>query len=360
MLLEIRPDTARSAIFMALNNELGYFLHACVSAGRFGKGLFSIELRDSIYGNTDTKDKFKALWDTIRPLSAADRKNILNEYNNCQFIQHYYDDKTYPFPIFPDSVHDAIENLTKHLFSKTTDLAGIKTACSETLHQHFNNFCTVNSNVCCFCGSSELTQVRAGVGVNNQWRAANDHLLAKKDYPVFAIHPDNLIPICEICNSKAKLAKDLLNIKKKNHPDVRRLCFFPFIEHCNNYVGVEVTQEDLKLTTQCTMIVTDPEIQEKLDTWNDVYRIKERVEGKFTDLVVLADNDCPADSLNEFKQRIKRKAARCKTYCRLEAWNFWKFLLYEWLDNNTGIVEELWESIIDKRSDADNNAIYEI
>ena len=361
MLLEIRPRTSRSAIFESLNDELGHFLQSCVSANRFAEGLFSGKLRDSIYNNKDTKEKFKKLWDVIKPLSTPDRQKIIDEYNRCQPIHHYYDNKRYPLPVLSKDVKSALENLTKHLFGRTAGLVGIEADCDETLHEHFNNFCAINSNICCFCGSSELSQIRAGVDVNKQWRASNDHLLSKKDYPLFVVHPLNLVPLCETCNSKAKLAIDLINIKKKNRPDVRRLSFFPFTENCNEYVGIRVDEDELRLTANFTMDAPNQEIEEKLNTWNDVYSIQGRVEGKFADLAVLADNDCHAINLADFRQKIEEKATLCKNNSRLESWSFWKYKLYDWLHNHgNGIVESLWESIQDKRNDPDAAALYGI
>lgn len=361
MLLEIRSETKRSAIFEALNIELGYFLQACVTARIFTRNLFSAKLKDSIYDNEPTKIQFKKLWDVIKPLSTVDRQNIADEYKRCQFIQRYYDDKTCSFPVLPRQVGKVIDDLTKHLFSRSSGLVGIQSDCGETLHQHFQNFCTANRNICCFCGTSELAQVRAGVDINDQWRAANDHLLSKKDYPLFVVHPDNLVPLCETCNSKAKLAIDLLNIKQKDHPDERRLSFYPFIENCNEYVGVKVDEDEMRLTVKLLMNAPTPEIEEKLSTWNSVYSIQGRVEGKFANLAVIADNDCYASNLADFRQKIEDKATSCKNNCRLEAWNFWKYRLYEWLHSNgNGAVEALWNSIESKRSDADAAAVYGI
>lgn len=361
MLLPIRPETARCAIFQALNDELGYFLNTCVTAKRFGSSLFSTNLRAVINDNKPTKDKFKKLWDAIKPLGIAERTKIATEFSDGQFIQRYYGDKGYQLPVIPDVVSTAIADLTKHLFSRTSGLVGTESACLETLHEHFDKYRRVNQNICCFCGASELAPVRAGIEVNDQWRSANDHLLSKKDYPIFAVHPDNLVPTCETCNSKAKLAENLLIRKRKGHPNERRLCFFPFVENCNEYIGIEVKKDKLRLTVRFTMDALDPDVREKLNTWNDVYRIRERVEGKFTDLAVLADNDCPANNLNEFRQRIEDKATSCKTYYREESWNFWKYRFYEWLHNyGNGIVEALWDSIMDKRNDPDAAAIYGI
>ena len=361
MLFEIRSNTNRSSIFLALHSELEHFLNACIPAKRFGKQLFSEKLQHTIYNNEPTLDKFKKLWRVVKPLEVAERVNLVSEFKKGQFVQRYYEDKTYSFPECPNVVIQALSALTKHLFGRTSSLVGIQRACHETLHEHFNTFRSINSNVCCFCGASELAQVRAGVDVNDQWRAANDHLLAKDIYPMFAVHPDNLVPTCETCNSKAKLAKNILIEKQKGQPDVRRLCFYPFLEYCNDHVGVEVVDIDFVLTTLFTMNSADPNIAEKLDTWSDVYQIKQRVEGKFSDLVVLADTDCPARDINEFRHMLREKADSYRNHCRGEGWNFWRYRLYDWLsDHGNVIVERLWECILAKRSDLDAASVYGI
>lgn len=359
MLLPIREDVPRCAVFQGLNDEVLHFLNASIGASRFTRYLFSENLRDALWNNEPTKKQFQALWNQLKPLSDAERADIYSEYSQKQFVQHYYEDTEYQLPVIPESVSKALGGLCKHLFTRSSGLSGVRDSCGETLHESFRKFRASNRNICCFCGSSELAQVRAGVEENKQWRAANDHLLSKDEYPLFAVHPDNLVPLCETCNSKAKLAKDLLNRKQKGQPDVRRRCFFPFTESCHEYVGVVLDQGEFGLRAQFTMSPVIPEIREKLDTWNEVYQIQGRVEGKFTDLTSLVDSDCPSNDLNELRRKIQDKANSCDQYIRSEGWNFWKCRLYQWLNATGGpILDELWASIEDGRSDTDAAAVF--
>jgi hypothetical protein len=361
MLFEIRVNTSRSAIFEDLNEEIGCFLKSCISAKKFHKGLFSLKLRDVIYANAETKKKFLKLWHVIKPLSFLDREEVFKQFYDAQFVQRYYEDKNHAIPMIRIEVKASLEELTKHLFKQTSALVGVKRASQETLHQHFDKFKNANKNICCFCGASELTQVLDGVDVEKQWKAANDHLLAKKEYPVFAVHPDNLIPLCEVCNSKAKLAKDLLYKKQKDTPKVRRLCFYPFVENCNKFVGIEVTSEPKGLKARYITDSPNDEVNEKINTWNDVYRMEERVNGKFSELTVVVENDCYANDLAELRSKIRDKAASCKSNCRLESWNFWKYRLYERLSiDTTNLIDLLWESILEKRNDGDAAEVYGI
>lgn len=361
MLLPIKSGTPRCSIFLDLNNEVLYFLNASIKATKFSRKLLSGHLRTALWENSPTKKMFKALWLQLKPLSEVQRKGIYQEVRRKQFLQQYCEDTGYQLPTIPVSVSESLGKLCKYLFEHSSKLAGVRDACGETLHESFSNFRAHNKNICCFCGTSELAQVRAGADENEQWRAANDHLLSKDDYPIFAVHPDNLVPLCETCNSKAKLAKDLLNKKRKGHPAVRRRSFFPFIDNCLGYVGVELKHGALGIEAVFTFSPSPPEITEKLDTWNEVYQIQSRVEGKFEDIESVVDSDCPASDLNDFRQKVHGKATSCHRYFRLEGWNFWKCRLYQWLDASGGpLVDELWDSILDSRSDDDAAEVYGI
>jgi len=360
MLLPIKPTTTRALIFTALNEELGAFLHGCVDSPHFTEGLFTDQLRDAIWGNELTKSKFKNLWQAFQQLTLEERGQFAREFDNCQFIQRYYDDRTYPVPAIPPQISEEFDSLAKHLFSNTAGLIGVVTGCGETLYQYLKSFRDVNGNVCCFCGSSELVQYRAGVDVDEQWRAANDHLLAKDIYPIFSVHPDNLVPTCETCNGKAKLAKDLLVRKAVGRPDERRLCLYPLTEPVYEDVEIVVEQGEMGLETRTNFRTTDPDKLEKIDTWDDVYRIKERVEGKFIDLAVLVDSDCPSNDLDEFTETLRKKAISYLNNARVEGWNFWKARLYEWLHNHNDVLVQLWDNIQAKRADVDAAAVYGI
>lgn len=360
MLLPIRPSTSRAAIFSELNKELGYFLNASVDAQRFAKSLFSPALRSCIWGNEPTKAEFKKLWKSLRQLDREARESLSQEFEGSQFIQRFYHDKQLPIPSVPEHVLASFDSLAKHLFNRTAGLVGVKNSCGETLHQFLESFQDVNGKVCCFCGSSVLVQYRAGVEGENQWRAANDHLLAKDVYPIFSVHPDNLVPVCDTCNSKAKLAKDILFKKVDGQPSQRRACFYPFTESVCGDVGVEVETGSMGLKVKALFNTEDPDVFEKIDTWDDVYRIKERVEGQFIELTVLVDSDCPAIDIDQLRELLRSKAERYLSNVRLEAWNFWRAKLYGWLCGQNEILELLWGNIQEKRADADAAAVYGI
>ncbi|MBH3463609.1 hypothetical protein I5Q49_02000 [Pseudomonas carnis] len=181
-----------------------------------------------------------------------------------------------------------------------------------------------NGNVCGMCATELLAQRQNNVAAAEQWRAPYDHLLAKDTYPQFGVDPYNLLPICHTCNSKAKLAKDLL----RNPEGVRRTCFDPWSESAHGQVSLQVNFLDILPKAIWNTIPIDPINQIKLTTWNDVYRIKERIEGEFLSLQEKLAEDLHLENLTLFKISIENKAREKINYARLTPYNYWRSLLY--------------------------------
>lgn len=364
MLFPLDSETRRSKIFVALNSELLYFLKAAVSANNFSRALFSKNVGKTCWNNADTKKKFKVFWQKFSQLSVTERQLLFDTINNGQTIQRYFCDCSHPFPdIKPDALNQALADLTKYLFVRTKDLAEIRDACDgETIQQHFNNFCKQNGYLCPVCGTEQLAQVRSNTDDEDQWRAPYDHLLSKDKYPAFAIHPDNLIPICHTCNSKAKGAKQLLLKKTHGGAEIRRLSFYPHIEYCHHLVRVELNGGTPSLQPTVLLDVPDLEISEKMTTWNEVYQVKQRVEGRLADFIVWIDSDCQPESYADFKKVLRRKAKQPHTkIIRSEPFRFWRFKLYSWIEQqNDDFKKQLWAIIEQRRSDDDSEFVYGI
>lgn len=101
--------------------------------------------------------------------------------------------------------------------------------------------------VCCCCGvGTMLTVHQEPVG-------ALDHYFPINHYPFSAINFENLIPICDICNSKYKTQKDtIFKIKSKKKNGIKKViltkyrAFYPYSDDYNLInVGVSITSNDL-------------------------------------------------------------------------------------------------------------------
>ncbi len=136
-----------------------------------------------------------------------------------------------------------------------------------------------NTGKCPFCGINDL------FGEYHTKRDAYDHYLPKAIYPFNSINFRNLVPACHHCNSSYKASKDPAYTPKDPHGNTqRRKVFFPFTE-APYAIELRVTLQhaDIKnLTPDDVDLQFGPAaLDEKIDTWKDVYGIEELYKAKF-------------------------------------------------------------------------------
>ncbi|MBU0417974.1 hypothetical protein, partial [Acinetobacter baumannii] len=249
MLFKLHPRTPRFQVFVLLNQELIYFLNKSIKQKTFGKGLFSRKpvgracwsnVKSSPEKNDLTRDKFQKLFENLKNETEVARKQLHQIAVDNQDLSSFF---LKPNPALLDfllpKTFEAFKVLAAHLYGSTKDLQPIIDAASGVdIHSHFETFRTdtLNGNICKACGMEKLAPFRANIGVENQWRADYDHQLCKSKYPLFAVHPDNLIPLCEVCNQDAKKAKDLFVAEDAG----LRYCFYPFTEEAHSYVSLKI------------------------------------------------------------------------------------------------------------------------
>lgn len=328
MLFSIRPALEQSKVFDGLNRFLRELMLAALEGRAFDSNVLPVGLHTAVDGNQATRDLANTLREALVGLEqrqqTALRSDLLLNTEPCNFLI----DRALAVPTIPDGVFSPLKNLSVHLFGRTAKLVGVEVACGERVEDHCARFRAAaapgNGNVCCVCGTEYLAQMRAGVDDNEQWRGPYDHLLAKDEYPLFGIHPGNLLLICHTCNSKAKLAKDLLH--KDGH---RRLSFSPWTECAlTTEVGVTIDDADVFPRVVVHLQGGTADRQEKLDTWDEVYQIKGRVEGEFRALHTKIAEDVSADSEADFMADLERRALAKASASRVSPSNFWRARVY--------------------------------
>lgn len=344
MLLPIRNGLAPSAVFLGLNALMREVLLASCSGRAVDQSNFPEDLWDAAQANEPTRARLQAVRDAIAAIDTNIRYELYLAFQEMTSVRPLFSDQTLAIPEPPEAVTAELKKLAAHLFERTSKLAEITRACGETIKDHYNRYSTDpapgNGNVCGMCATELLSQRRNNVSAHDQWRAPYDHLLAKDKYPQFGVDPDNLLPTCHTCNSKAKLAKDLLY----NPAGHRRIFFDPWIEHAHGQVTLGVDFDLIDLTPKVTLSMTPTGLtnQNKLATWDDVYRIKERIEGEFLTLREKLAEDLDSSDLEAFKRSIKNKKTIKLNTARLTPYNYWRGLLYASL---TKLPDQLLEQL---------------
>jgi hypothetical protein len=349
MLFPLNPNTPRSKVFEKLNAELLFFLQASVTRRQFSQQLFSNDVGLECWNNAPTKKKFKDVWEQL-PSTQAGKQTFFNAVNNSQDVSSLFNDKTSVIPrIETPELFAALKSLTTHLFARTKKLAGIIHIATESIEDHYQKYVRLNKELCLLCGTAALSHNRFNVDDDDQWVSDYDHLLCKDKYPTFSCHPDNFIPTCHICNSKAKGAKDALY-----DGTARRKAFYPLpplIQSFYHKVRVKPVFAQLAdyaadgnsnplRAAQVTYANATPDENEMIKAWVDLYqvpnRVSERIVSNFCEVV---SSDCRPTGFEDFCAQVARQAARQPLDMKTTEWRFWWFRLYEWLNSQAEEVK---------------------
>ncbi|OAL78245.1 hypothetical protein [Acinetobacter sp. SFA] len=352
MLFKLHPDTPKFQVFVLLNQELIYFLNKSIKQKSFGKGLFSrtsvgracwSNVKSSPKKNDLTRDKFQKLFENLKSETEATREQLHRIVVDNQDLSSFF---LTPNPALLEFLHpntfEAFKVLAAHLYGATKDLQPIIDAAGGVnIHRHFEAFRveTLNGNICKACGMEKLAPFRANIGVENQWRADYDHQLCKSKYPLFAVHPDNLIPLCDVCNQDAKKAKDLFVAEDTS----LRYSFYPFSEEAHNYVLLKIENlKDPNPSVKVSWNTSDSICISKLDTWDNIYEIRNRVEGEFRNLDQIIENEIQPENYTEFEHEVSRKTRAIPDQTlKSKPWAYWYHKFFCELDSID--KEAFWE-----------------
>lgn len=115
-------------------------------------------------------------------------------------------------------------------------------------------------------------------------RSALDHYLPRNYFPFTSINTNNLLPICDTCNSKYKLSENtIFEIVKRNNRIIsktRKRSFFPFSRiapypridvevSLNKALSEDMEPEDMDIDLICAGY------EEQIDSWDRLFGIKE-------------------------------------------------------------------------------------
>lgn len=341
MLFRLAANTPKFEVFRLLNQELLHFLGQSVIANTFGRVLFTQgAIGVACWANTPTREKFKTLFNTLQATGNDIKQQLVEVMRDNQDLQIFFGNpQRNLFDFMNDSCRESLKSLCTHLYCATKDLAPIVAASGDTnITDHFNAYRSqqVNGNICKACGMEKLAAFRAGIPDGEQWRADYDHQLCKSKYPIFAVHPDNLIPLCNVCNQDAKKAKDLF--KHKNGTD--RLAFYPYTEEAKELIDIAINNlRDPEPKIMVHWNTQDPTLLDKLNTWDEIYEIRSRVEGRFRSLeAIIEDEINPRDSTDLVSRIGDEARSKSADTLKRKEWVFWYQKLFCALEEQTDIA----------------------
>lgn len=248
--------------------EILQLIHTCVETGKSLPAwpeFIPDPYRNRLQKRKGLKEKLISYRTTLEKLTTVEQKQIyqaLHDQNqillllSCQLNCDSISD-------LPKTIHDPVKELFDFAFKLLTDL--------EIRDKHYKLiYDAVPSHTCPFCGCENFDAPRVP-------REALDHYLAASKYPFAASNLRNLVPMGNKCNSRYKLAQDILT----KDDGTRRKSFDPY-----NCTGIRLSLNNSKpfagtLTRTGQVprwqIEFEPNIEEVL-TWDEVFHIRERYE----------------------------------------------------------------------------------
>lgn len=241
------------------------------------------------------------IFNDFKALQAPELKALKKQFLANNNIQALCEGRAIPIR-YSSPLQTELDKKTKEFFSKLYScgfftLKIVKDTIGADLHDHYNDFAKENDLPCCpFCGVQPM---------DNEYdptREAYDHYLPASVYPFNSVNLKNLAPACHKCNSQNKGAKDPL-LDAAGNP---RKAFFPYSK--SSY-DIEISLQFLS-NSQLPQDASEVEIdltcsgyEQELETWNHLYRIKQRLAAKC----------CSNATRNAWMNRIK---IECQNYKR--------------------------------------------
>lgn len=170
--------------------------------------------------------------------------------------------------------------------------------------EYYNDLITFNKfKFCPCCGFGQIKTIY------DDGHSPFDHYLPLKHYPFSVVNFNNLIPLCNICNSDNKGEKDILKKDKK--------VFFP-LNKKHKEIGIKVEVETkifkriiVKINKSDELDKNDVAVDfsdksEEITSWDEIFKIKKRYFGQ------IANNR--ENWLNDVKQVFRNKKIKTANY----------------------------------------------
>ena len=222
--------------------------------------------RDQLKSRDGLKKRLQEYQNAVKNLSSEEIDEIIITLHSQNKIRHLLSCKSNCKTVndLPDTVQEPIKKLFRYAFDLLSDL-GIRNFQYRIIYQ------ALEARICPFCGCEDYS---SPLGPKEDL----DHYMAFSLYPFAAVNLNNLVPMGGKCNSKYKLANDLLS-----EGGIRRRVFNPYhhkpirlsLDRSTPFAGE-------KRRNPLWQVDFEPN-SEEVATWDTVFRIRERYQNDYLD-----------------------------------------------------------------------------
>ncbi len=250
-------------------HEILQLIHGCVETGKslpVWPDMVPEPYRNRLKNRTGLRDRLNVYQTALAKLGISEQNQILQAFKDqnkiallvsCQCECEAITD-------LPSAIREPVKAIFEFAFSLLTDL--------EIRDRHYKTiYDAASHHICPFCGCEYFDAPDAP-------REALDHYLPKHKYSFAAANLRNLVPMGNKCNSRYKLAQDIL----RKDDGIRRKSFDPY-NHGTVTISLDNSQPFAGTIGRTGESLPKWEIDfssniEEVTTWDDVFHIRERYE----------------------------------------------------------------------------------
>jgi hypothetical protein len=245
-------------------------IHASLGAGQAPPewpAIIPEPYRDLLSTRTGLRDRLISYTRALGRLGLANQNRVLQALNDQNRIG---------LLLSCSCACEAISDLPKHIQKPVTELFSFAFKLLTPLglrDYHYKAiFEATEDHVCPFCGCEYFDAPGAP-------REALDHYLSESKYPFAAANLRNLVPMGNKCNSRYKLAQDIL----RRNDGTRRRSFDPYnhgriricLDNSQPFAGTDGTVPQWQIDFEPNT--------EEATTWDDVFKVRERYKRDILD-----------------------------------------------------------------------------
>ena len=217
------------------------------------------------------KDRFEELFKQFKKIRKSKQRFLIDKYRSSKNLLSICSNRSALYPELDQIdpiIQQPLTNLFNYLYEQTLDTAIFRTNSGMSIHDHYGAFFKANEvHVCPFCGMETYTFPEFR-------RAEYDHYLPISKFPWLGVNLNNLIPMGDHCNGK----KNDVNILYSDYTaKTRREVWYPYnwFSYTMNLKCLEkpsIIEKNGKW--QVSLKASDHLNQNKVDTWNSVFKIE--------------------------------------------------------------------------------------
>lgn len=339
MFLDVKPAPCADVpgrLMKMIQDILNYSIRSFVREPEFE------ELLDQEDKEFPSLLKRKAVHEAIEKLFRLDyleRTRLCDLFEHDRSFERYLDDDTYQLREASGQDIAVLNELCNAIYDAANGGMPAKSGITFDGNLLKKQFAEVNGKlgrVCPVC-VRELV-FAAGEG-------ETDHYFPRRQYPVLALHPYNLLPICSDCNStRIKHMKSPLARQDRGPGELRKI-FLPYLRPAKPEVEFAVSEDIERKIVMHPALGTGPYTQTRIDNLERLYRLGERwsvvLQNVYDDIrEELAEQSGGDDTEEEWMQKL-RTILRSNAESTRGRTEFVKGIYCQWLDTKTD--QELME-----------------